>query len=199
MSAWSRSDIVAQKFLPFVANYASLAPVDWCPLHPWLSALEFALPRIGMMGLGSMRSRFIQLISYICRQVIPHPPPLGCRVQFGSIRPSVKMIGCCFCASAIVDTDCGTVDLHSTHAAALELGVSDVAFFVWSIAFEFHLLLMGFFEEEGCRQTSHGNELRRLRRSRSLLLANNRAILSSPLGRAFWESWQFHRSAVILV
>ena len=151
------------------------------------------------MGLISMKSRFIQVISYICRQVIPHPPPPRCRVQFGSIRHSVKMIGCCFCASAIVDTDWGTVDLHSTHAAALELGVSDVAFFVWSIAFEFHLLLMGFFEEEGCRQTSHGNELRRLRRSRSLLLANNRAILSSPLGRAFWESWQFHRSAVILV
>lgn len=37
-----RSDIVAQKFLPFVANHASLAPVDWCPLLPWLSALEFA-------------------------------------------------------------------------------------------------------------------------------------------------------------
>ncbi|KAL4935793.1 hypothetical protein BDV06DRAFT_119176 [Aspergillus oleicola] len=112
ISPCSRSDIVAQKFLPFVANYASLARVDWCSLHPWLSALDFANPQIGMMGSAPMKSRFIQLISLICRQVIPHPPPPRCRVQFGSIRPSATMIGCSYCASTIADTECGTVDLR---------------------------------------------------------------------------------------
>ena len=35
---------LSKNFLPFVANYASLASVDWCPLHLWLAALEFAIP-----------------------------------------------------------------------------------------------------------------------------------------------------------
>ncbi|KAL3470735.1 hypothetical protein BJX99DRAFT_41053 [Aspergillus californicus] len=39
--------------------------------------------------------------------------------------------------------------------------LSDVAAFVWSIAFKFRLPLMGFCEEDGYRCMSHGNELRR--------------------------------------
>lgn len=41
------------------------------------------------------------------------------------------------CASTIADTDCGTLDLRLTHAAALELGDSDVASFVWSMPSNF--------------------------------------------------------------
>jgi hypothetical protein len=119
--------------LPFVANEASLATVDWHRLHPLPLGSGVRSSWTWYEALIAIISRFIQLISYACRQVVPHAPPLRCRVQFISIRSSVTMIGCFNCASAVVDTECGTVDSHSTHAAALEVGGSDVAPFVWSM------------------------------------------------------------------